>query len=625
MPLAHNFVNELKDRIDLYDLVSPYVQLKKSGSSWVGLSPFSQEKTPSFYVHPDKGFFKCFSSGEKGDAITFVQKMENLAFMEAIEFLSNRFNIPLKFEEGSGSVPFGKSVKSELYSLHEVVADWYAGHLLDEGKEGAVALEYWTKERRFTTDTAKEFKIGYSPVDRFALSRFLKAKNIPPEILEQSGLFNKNLQGGEFVSRFCGRLMIPIREKIGRICGFTARKLSLTPEWGEKKAPKYVNSPETPIFSKGELLFNHDLANKEINEQTDFILVEGQLDAIRCWVEGFRTVVAPQGTALGENQASLLRKSNPRGVVCLLDGDAAGQKAAFDYIPIFLKAGLNARFSTLPEGSDPDQVLLDQGSEGLEDLLARGVSPIRYAYGHMLRDVADPAPADRKRVSDFLFDSLSKVNSFVEREDHLRELGKVLGASIDNLKKDFEQFLQNRRPYQMAGSRLNSQDNSSTLQPERLTTAEDDLLFVLLHDNRVAGPLAQLFDPSWLDLQVPSGRVLAKILAETKADGPVTTNRMEEFLEDEEERSAFQGHLYQDVDDEDKESFPNIVNECLNRLFLRSSKRRERMILKDLMNSSENPEDEAKLRGELIQIRKSFNAPPKLSATFQDNLSHAQN
>ena len=160
MPLAHNFVNELKDRIDLYDLVSPYVQLKKSGSSWVGLSPFSQEKTPSFYVHPDKGFFKCFSSGEKGDAITFVQKMENLAFMEAIEFLSNRFNIPLKFEEGSGPAPFGKSVKSELYSLHEVVADWFAGHLLDEGEEGAVALEYWTKERRFTTDTAKEFKIG---------------------------------------------------------------------------------------------------------------------------------------------------------------------------------------------------------------------------------------------------------------------------------------------------------------------------------------------------------------------------------------------------------------------------------------------------------------------------------
>ena len=179
-------------------------------------------------------------------------------------------------------------------------------------------------------------------------------------------------------------------------------------------------------------------------------------------MEGFRTVVAPQGTALGENQASLLRKSNPRGVVCLLDGDAAGQKAAFDYIPIFLKAGLNARFSTLPEGSDPDQVLLDQGSEGLEDLLTRGVSPIRYAYGHMLRDVADPAPAERKRVSDFLFDSLSKVNSFVEREDHLRELGKVLGASIDNVKRDFELFLQNRRPYQIAGSRLNSQDNSST-------------------------------------------------------------------------------------------------------------------------------------------------------------------
>ncbi len=307
MPLAHDFVNELKDKIDLYDLVSPYVQLKKSGSSWVGLSPFSQEKTPSFYVHPDKGFFKCFSSGEKGDAITFVQKMENLSFIEAVEFLSDRFNIPMRLEEGSSSTPRVKSINSELYALHETVADWFSNNLRIEGEESRVALDYWTKERRFSMETAQEFKIGYAPVDRFALAKFLRKKNVPPEILEKSGLFNKNLQQGEFVSRFCGRLIIPIREKIGRVCGFTARKLSLTPEWGAKKAPKYVNSPETNIFKKGELLFNHDLANKEIDEKSDFLLVEGQLDAIRCWAEGFKTVVAPQGTAFGDIQANLLR------------------------------------------------------------------------------------------------------------------------------------------------------------------------------------------------------------------------------------------------------------------------------------------------------------------------------
>ena len=623
MPLAHDFVAELKDKIDLYELVSPYVQLKKSGSSWVGLSPFSQEKTPSFYVHPDKGFFKCFSSGEKGDALTFVQKMENLSFMEAIEFLSERFNIPLRFEHGSSRGPLTKSINSELYALHEIVTDWFSSNLHNGSKEGQAALEYWTKERRFDMETADTFRIGYAPVDRFALGKYLRAKKIPPEILQKAGLFNKDLQHGEFVSRFCGRLMIPIREKIGRVCAFTARKLSVTPEWGDKKAPKYVNSPETNIFKKGELLFNHDLANKAISEKTNFLLVEGQLDAIRCWVEGFKTVVAPQGTALGDHQAMLLQKSNPRGVQCLLDGDDAGKKAAFDYIPIFLKAGISARFSILPTGTDPDQILLDQGNPGLQTLLEQGISPIEYAIRYKLEDISEPSPSDRKKVSEFIFKSLASVSSLMEREDHLGELSRHLGVSIENVKRDFSQFTRSQRPY--AQRRSNAEKNSSIQGSVQLTTAEDDLLFVLLHDNRVASPLAHIFDPSWLDLKVPSGRVLAKILAETKADGPVEPNRIEEFLEDEDERTAYQNHLYQEVDEADRESFPRLANQCLHALFLRSYKHRERLILQNLSNSEQTPEIIENLRQELIQIRKSLSSPPTLISSSIDNISHAQN
>ena len=625
MSLAHDFVNELKDKIDLYDLVSPYVQLKKSGSSWVGLSPFSQEKTPSFYVHPDKGFFKCFSSGEKGDAITFTQKMENLSFIEAIEFLSDRFNIPLRFEQGSSSAPLRKSINSELYALHEMVTDWFAGNLHKEGEESRVALDYWKNERRFTMETAKEFRIGYAPVDRFALAQFLRKKDIPPEILQKSGLFNKELQRGEFASRFCGRLIIPIREKIGRVCGFTARKLSLTPEWGDKKAPKYVNSPETNIFKKGEILFNHDLANKEIDEKSDFLLVEGQLDAIRCWAEGFKTVVAPQGTAFGDIQANLLRKSNPKGVVCLLDGDSAGQKAAFDYIPILFKAGLGSRFSTLPEGTDPDQILLDQGTSGLQDLLDLGISSIEYAFRYKLEDIDNPTPSDRKKVSEFIFKSLSGVSSFVEREDHLQELSKTLGVSIENVKRDFQQFSRDQRPFAYSGARSNSTKESSTSRSVQLTTAEDDLLFVLLHDDRVASPLAHIFDPSWLDLEIPSGRVLAKILAEARADGPVAPNRMEEFIDDDDERTAFQNHLYQDVKEIDGDSFLQLANECLHALFIRSSKQRERTLLMHLSNPENTPENTENLRQELIQLRKSLSAPPQLITSLTDSVSHAQN
>ncbi|NBU86637.1 MAG: DNA primase, partial [Verrucomicrobia bacterium] len=291
--LADGFVGELKDRIDLFDIVSRYVQLKKSGSSWVGLSPFNKEKTPSFYVHPQKGFFNCFSSGEKGDGITFIQKIENLDFYEAVEYLSREFNIPLRFQEGTSSLqPLGQSLRKELYALQEMVKDWFHEQFNGNDKESETARDYWVNERKFTQETAIQFGVGYAPVDRFALGKFLRKKLIPDHILAKSGLFYERKNQSDWVSIFCGRLMIPIREKLGRICGFTGRKLSVTPEWGDKKAPKYVNSPETPIFLKGQLLFNLDLANKAINEQKDFLLVEGQLDAIRCHTEGFHTTVA---------------------------------------------------------------------------------------------------------------------------------------------------------------------------------------------------------------------------------------------------------------------------------------------------------------------------------------------
>jgi len=213
---AENFVEEVKDRVDLFDLVNPYVQLKKSGSKWVGLSPFNQEKTPSFYVDSNKGFFHCFSSGEKGDAISFAQKVENLTFPEAIEFLANRFGIPIRYSENNREKgkPYQKSIKSDLYKVHELAMNWFSEKFSQDTKESNVAKDYWIKKRGFTFEVANEFGIGYSPVDRFALSEYLIGKKISDLVLSKSGLFNEKKQNGKFACRFCGRLMIPIRKKL---------------------------------------------------------------------------------------------------------------------------------------------------------------------------------------------------------------------------------------------------------------------------------------------------------------------------------------------------------------------------------------------------------------------------
>ena len=188
--LADGFVAELKDRIDLHDLVSRYVQLKKSGASWVGLSPFNQEKTPSFYVHPQKGFFNCFSSGEKGDGITFIQKIENLDFYEAVEYLSREFGIPLRFQEGSTSVqPLGQNIRKELFAIQEMVKDWFQEQFKKKSKENQNAQDYWISERKFSLETADNFGVGYAPVDRLALGKFLSNKGISEKLLSKSGLF----------------------------------------------------------------------------------------------------------------------------------------------------------------------------------------------------------------------------------------------------------------------------------------------------------------------------------------------------------------------------------------------------------------------------------------------------
>ena len=611
--LADGFVNELKMRIDLYDVVSPYVQLKKSGASWVGLSPFSQEKSPSFYVHPDKGFFKCFSSGEGGDAISFIQKIENLEFPEALEFLAQRFNIPLRYAEDSGrssNPSISRSLKSDLYQLHSVTADWFQQRLLDKNEEAESTRSYWLNERQFSLETAQSFGIGYAPVDRFALGRFLTKKNFNLTTLQKSGLFRegKGKEIGPCV--FNGRLMIPISDKLGRICAFTARKLSQTPEWGERKSPKYVNSPETPIFEKGNLLFNLHLANKEISEEKEFLLVEGQLDAIRCWEMGFRTVVAPQGTAFKDSQALLLFRSRPKGVVCLLDGDSAGQKAALSYVSIFLKAGLDARFAELPKGTDPDQILIHKGTDAMRQIIEGAHPMVEYVVRQKVPVLSQASPKQKESVCQWMFAAMLEIDSRILLEGYFEQLSRLLNIPIDALKSDFSTYRKNRSP---AYRKPTDSTEVSSKTPDRLTIVEEDLLFVLLHDDRLASPLASTLDISWVDTRPIPGRILAKILSETSAEGANLSNaQIEDLLEDDQERNAYHRLLIQEIEGGDPELPLRLARQCVQVLFMRNLKQQEEIILKQLTDAEDQPEKLKELSQAIRSIRQKKNSPPFL-------------
>ena len=390
-------IESLKLQVNLVDVVAPYVQLKQAGRSWKGLSPFTSEKTPSFYVHPDKGFYKCFSTGEGGDLFSFIMKLENIEFPEAVEFIAKRFNFQLSYDSGGPDLAT-QSLRKQLFELHELVSEWFHRQLLESAAAENVR-QYWQATRAFDLKVAQQFKIGFAPAAPFALYQYCRQKGIQLEALQASGLFfnpHQSRRSTELKSRFRGRLMIPIRDVQGRVVAFTARQLRETPPDDPSREAKYVNSPETQIFQKSRILFGMDHARKHVSESQGFLIVEGQLDAIRCWTCGLHTAVAPQGTAITEDQIHLLQRYQPPYIYCILDGDQAGRKAAERILPLAFKSGLDFRFICLEEGQDPDELLKVKGTAAIEALQTSALNPIELAIQTQLPNTKSASTAQKK-------------------------------------------------------------------------------------------------------------------------------------------------------------------------------------------------------------------------------------
>ena len=621
MPRLHrDFVPELKARIDLHDVVAPYVSLKRSGADWKGLSPFNQEKTPSFYVHPDKGFYKCFSSGEAGDAISFIQKVENLEFQEAVEFLATRFNINLRYEETAHGSPSVQSLshRKALFDIHELAMSWYREKFWDDNEGGDFIRKYWTQERHFPDEVAKEFGIGYAPPDSSGLLRLFTEKGIPQEVLDKSGLFFDRKGRPDFLTRFRGRLMIPIRDTQERVVAFTARQLSVTPENDPAREAKYINSPETPIFRKGNLLFNLDKARRHIDENKRFLLVEGQLDAIRCWQQGVKNVVAPQGTAFTDGQAHLLRRYRPAGIDCLLDGDEAGRKAALRILPICVKSALDIRFLLLPSGGDPDDLLRTEGLAGLKNLEDESLSGIAFAVSMYLGETKEPTPTQKNTVLEHIFEIVAETDSLVARDEYLAQAIRLMKLEESSARQEFARFLSKKNSSSYGSRQRASSEKNPKNASQKLTTAEDDLLLFVLHHNEVAIPLAQAIQPEWLNLTYPSGTILAKALAEIREDNGNGLASRDELLENDDERKTAYEILSQKPAHDDPVDIHKACNTSLQALFNRFFKAKENEIKERVANLNPDGIDKrTELRAELAYLRSQRRSLPQLTFVQQ--------
>ena len=354
--IAEESIRRVAESSDIVEVIGSYIQLKRAGTAYKALCPFHKEKTPSFTVSPARQQFHCFGCGAGGSVIRFVMDYEQLPFAEAVRKLAHRAGIPLIEESAQSEDGASQSQRARLLEIHREAAAWFHHQLLKE--PGAQAARSYLRDRGIDAEIAKRWKLGVAPEQPGVFLKSFLEKGFREGDLVDGGLCGKSEEGGRRVyERFRGRLMIPIFNDYGEVVGFSGRILD-----AEKSPAKYVNSPETPIFSKGRLLFGLNQSKRSLMEQGVAIVCEGQFDLITAFEHGVKNVIAPQGTAFTPQQAALLKRFVPKVILCF-DADQAGMKAIERSLPALLGCGLAVQVIEMATGDDPDSLIRREGAE----------------------------------------------------------------------------------------------------------------------------------------------------------------------------------------------------------------------------------------------------------------------
>jgi DNA primase len=503
-------VEQVRHACDIVDVIGGYVPLKKAGAKYKALSPFNKEKTPSFYVDPGKQMFKCFSSGHGGDVFKFLELMENMTFPEAVRRLAQRSGIVIP--EGRAQDPKERSRREELLALHATVAAWWQ-KLLHSDPAAEPARAY-LKSRDLDSRLADEFGLGYAPDTWDGTMNWARKGGYSPEVLEMARLVATSESGRRY-DFFRGRLMIPIHDESGQVVAFSGRLLD-----PEAKAQKYVNSPETPIFSKSKILFGLNKTKRPIIEADSALLCEGQIDLMRCWQKGVRNVVAPQGTAFTDQQARILKRLAREAVICF-DADRAGQNAAQRSIDMMLKEGLQVRIARMPEGEDPDSLLRKQPPEVFEAIVREAKDYTRHLLDVACAEDDASSPRGRGAIAQKMAQVIAKIPNAVQRESFLLEVARRLqvGRSVveEEVKKAEAALRRSElHPRQIpAGTDESPEEPATPPGPFQVDKTIEALLSLLLNQPELVPEVSRQLDPRWT--QDLKGAELLQNLLETHA------------------------------------------------------------------------------------------------------------
>ncbi|MDG1186043.1 MAG: DNA primase [Schleiferiaceae bacterium] len=413
-----SIIEQIFSTAQIEEVIGEFVQLKKSGSNLKGLSPFNNEKSPSFMVSPAKQIFKDFSSGKGGNVVTFLMELEQMSYPEALRWIAKKYNIEIPEERPQTPEEIAAgNLKEGVYLISDVAAKWYVQQLHETDQGKAIGLSYF-KERGFTDETIKKFHLGYSPEQSSAFADYALASSYSEQSLESSGISMRNERG--WYDRFRGRVMFPIHSISGRVLGFGGRILQ-----SNAKAAKYLNSPENPIYHKSKVLYGLFQAKQEIVKRDEALLVEGYTDVLSFYQNGVQNVVSSSGTALTEGQIAMLKRYTPN-ITLLYDGDAAGIRASFRGLDMMLEQGVNVRVVPFPDGEDPDSFAQAHSTEELEKYIKSNRRDFISFKTGVLIDEAAGDPLKRAQMVREIVASIAKVPDRIGQEVFVKEAARLL-------------------------------------------------------------------------------------------------------------------------------------------------------------------------------------------------------
>ena len=414
-------IEQIKNRLDIIDVVGEFVKLKKRGSNYLGNCPFHNEKTPSFTVSPAKELYKCFGCGKSGNTITFVMEHEKLSYVEALRWLATRYNIEIEETQVSEEQKLQFAVADSLYIINSFAAKFFAGQLFETLDGQSIAMSY-LKERGFKEEIIKKFQIGYNPQTRDTLTKALIANQFNKELLPKTGLVVVRNET-ELVDNYRNRIIFPIHGNTGKIIGFGARVIGKA-----EKAPKYINTPENDIYVKSKILYGSYFARVAIDKADECLLVEGYTDVVSLHQAGIENVVASGGTSLTIDQLRLVKKYT-NNLTIIYDGDSAGIKAALRGLDMALEEGLNVKLVLIPDKEDPDSYVNKVGATGFKDFIATNKKDfILFQLEVMLKDAGTDVNKKSTLVNQ-IAETLSKINKaedFTKQQEYIKQCSSIL-------------------------------------------------------------------------------------------------------------------------------------------------------------------------------------------------------